>query len=138
MAYLLSEHGIWLANKNQTKCCFYRCTWICTARVEILNAFPTFSMFAWNVGRVFWCIYVYIYGVSTVRTLNMAGNKNQTKCCFYRCAWICTARVEILNAFPTFSMFTWKVGKVFWCIYMYIYGISTVRTWNITDKQKWN
>jgi len=25
MVYLLSEHGIWLANKNENKCSFYRC-----------------------------------------------------------------------------------------------------------------
>ena len=53
MAYLLSEHGISLANKNWTQCCFYRCAWICTARVEILDAFTTFSMFAlWFYHRV--------------------------------------------------------------------------------------
>ena len=33
MAYLLSEHGISLTNKNETKCSFYRCAWICTAIV---------------------------------------------------------------------------------------------------------
>ena len=70
IAYLLTESGISLANKNETKCNFYRCAWIYSARVEILDAFPTFSMFAWNVGKVYLNRYEFNYNMSRFKPRN--------------------------------------------------------------------
>ena len=160
------SNGVSLTHKNQTKCSIYRCVWIGTASVEILNAFTSFIIFAWNVGKVYLNHYNfncngtgYHQGIYCAKHGVLLTHKIQTKFSIYRCMWICTARVENINVFTSFSMIAWNFGKVYLNHYNFncnvtayirvytvnllsehqgIYSASTVGTWSIADTQKSN